>query len=65
MKTKTNTKGQARNRLQSLDAAELAKVSGGMSLCELAGTYEEGSGWREFFYAAGGCAPDAYICTPG
>jgi hypothetical protein len=64
MKTKTNTKGQSRNRLQALDAAELARVAGGMELCDLAGTYEKGTGWREFFYAAGGCAPDYYICTP-
>ena len=65
MKTKKNTKGQSRNRLQSLGAAELAQVTGGASLCELAGSYEKGTGWHEFFYAAGGCAPDAYICTPG
>jgi hypothetical protein len=61
---KKNTNRQPRTRLQSLDNAQLAQVAGGMSLCDLAGTYDEGTGWREFFYAAGGCAPDYYICTP-
>jgi hypothetical protein len=39
-------------RLQSLDSAQLAQVAGGASMLTLAWSYEEGTGWHEFFYAA-------------
>jgi hypothetical protein len=64
MKTKTNTKSRSRYRLQSLDAVELARVTGGAGFCDLAGTYEKGTGWYEFFHAAGNCTPSHWLCTP-
>lgn len=64
MKTNKNTKGQSQSRLQSLDAAELARVTGGATMCELRAGYEKGTGWYEFFDAAGNCTP-YYLCFPG
>jgi hypothetical protein len=58
---KKNTK---RARLQSIDAAQLAKVTGGSAMCDLAGAYDEGTGWHEFFDAAGGGCTISYTCTP-
>ena len=56
---KKNRNRPQRARLQTLDTAQLEKVSGGLSgitLYGIGGEWEEGSGWREFFYAAGAAA---------
>jgi len=61
---KKNSNRQPRARLRTIDTAELAHVSGGMSLGELANSYEEGTGWHEFYAAAAGAQITGYVCTP-
>lgn len=39
-------------RLRSIDDAQLAQVAGGQTLLTTAWTFEERTGWHEFFYAA-------------
>ncbi len=62
---KKNTNRQPRTRLQSLDAAQLAKVTGGVSqqvadgalqLTSLACSFEGGSAWAVFFGSAASAA---------
>ena len=62
MKKKNTNKKHA--RLQSVDAAQLARVSGGSAMCDLAGQFAEETGWHEFFDAAGGGCTITYTCTP-
>ena len=55
---KKNANRQPRTRLQSIDAAQLGKVTGGCSYLphQMIGASTDwavGSGWREFFTAAG------------
>lgn len=52
-------------RFRSLDRAQLAQGAGGASMEELRNQYQPGSGWYEFFDAAGGCEPSTYLCFPG
>lgn len=60
---KKNTNRQARTGLRTLDTAELEKVTGGATvqdaayhLYTLGADYDAGSGWYEFFNAAGSAA---------
>jgi len=59
---KKNTDRRSRTRLQSLPAAQLAQVTGGATMAQLADSYAEGTGWHEFFAAAD--AASGYTCTP-
>lgn len=59
MKKNANRK---HGRLRSLEAAQLATVSGGASMEELRDQYKPGSGWYEFFDAA--ADNDGLICSP-
>jgi hypothetical protein len=63
-------KNSKRTRLQSLDAAQLAQVSGGRNaMLDLANQWTSGSGYYEFFYGvyegSGGCGcTQGYSSTP-
>ena len=59
---KKNSNRRSQTRLQSLDSAQLAQVTGGATMAQLAGMYEAGTGWHEFFAAAD--AASGYVCTP-
>ena len=54
-----NTRNQPRKRLQTLDVTQLEKVTAGTDathLANLGASYEPGSGWYEFFFAASSAA---------